>query len=299
MASRNANLPSWESDLLEILDNYFEDLQEIGNSNLLTPNCEQYDIIEDIINHVNDHDSKYTALHLNIQSLTAKHDQLKTMLTRLEAVSINIDFILLCETYLTDAIAGMYSIPGYKLVYRNRRLTQPNDQLNRRRVSRRGGVAIYIRQDIEFLLRPDIDFNVDGEFESIFIEATVGPSKVIVGEIYRIPNTCEATSLERYDTIVSKLLNTTNDVIVGSDLNFDLLKANVHKNTGDLIDNFFSCGLYPLITKPTHVMPTCATLIDNIFVNFKNDLNTLSSGVLVSSISDHYPVFMVYGKKNY
>ena len=61
----------------------------------------------------------------------------------------------------------------------------------------------------------------------IFIETVNIPNKAIVGEIYRIPNSNTGVSLERYDTILSKLSNSHN-VIIGSDLNFDFLKTETH-----------------------------------------------------------------------
>ena len=53
----------------------------------------------------------------------------------------------------------------------------------------------------------------------------------------------------------------------------------------------YSLGMYPLISKPTRIPSTSATLIDNIFTNeIKYDVN---SGVLISDFSDHLPVFAV------
>jgi len=77
--------------------------------------------IEDIKFATKKHqDYTHTALHINIHSLPAKYDQLKNILTRLSDISIPIHFVLLCETFLTDNNAHMYTIPGYNLVFRNR-----------------------------------------------------------------------------------------------------------------------------------------------------------------------------------
>ena len=53
----------------------------------------------------------------------------------------------------------------------------------------------------------------------------------------------------------------------------------------------FSLGLYPLIDKPTRITDHSATLIDNIFTN-ELDSN-INSGLLISDISDHLPIFVV------
>ena len=53
-----------------------------------------------------------------------------------------------------------------------------------------------------------------------------------------------------------------------------------------------SNSLYPLISKPTRITSSTATLIDNIFTN-NLELN-MNSGILYTDlISDHLPVFQV------
>jgi len=104
-------------------------------------------------------------------------------------------------------------------------------------------------------------------------------------------------SVDRYDQISTKLTLTSKDVIIGTDQNFDYLKIQQHTHTSDLLNNFFAAGMVPTITRPTRVTATSSTLIDNIYVNFKADLNNIFSGVICSDISDHFPVFMFYGKE--
>ena len=53
----------------------------------------------------------------------------------------------------------------------------------------------------------------------------------------------------------------------------------------------FSLGLYPLIDKPTRITDHSATLIDNIFTNELD--SKINSGLLISDISDHLPIFEV------
>ena len=105
--------------------------------------------IEDI-QHSNKHrrDFNHTTLHINIHSLPAKHDQVKTILTRFNDISIPIHFVLLCETFLTDNNAHMCAIPGYNFVFRNRRTNSG------------GGVAIYIKNDLKRIRREDFILDV-------------------------------------------------------------------------------------------------------------------------------------------
>ena len=166
-------------------------------------------------------------------------------------------------------------------------------------MNNRGGVAMYyVKSDISFVRKSDLELNVDGEFETLVIEAIRGNSTVIVGEIYRVPNTSEIISVERFDNLLTNIARTagTKDIIIGCDQNFDYLKINQHKHTEELLNCFITSGLFPTITQATRITPTSSTLIDNIYVNFKTDLDTLKSAILISDISDHFPVLVQYGK---
>ena len=53
----------------------------------------------------------------------------------------------------------------------------------------------------------------------------------------------------------------------------------------------FSCGLLPVITRPTRLHHTSATLIDHIFES--NKIKRHIAGIIVCSISDHFPTFYI------
>jgi len=61
--------------------------------------------------------------------------------------------------------------------------------------------------------------------------------KNTVHEIYHNPNSNSALSLEQYDTILSKLYNIQN-VIIGSDLDFDFPKIATHILTSNSLSRF-------------------------------------------------------------
>ncbi len=274
-------------DFCTFVNEYFasDDTSNNNNQNILNVGSKLYELDDIQAKFSVNHNFMYTAMHLNIHSLLAKFDQLKTLLTRLNGIQIQLDFILLCETFLSDTNANMFDIPGYNFVYKNRK------------VNCRGGVAIYIKDNIKFSNRPDLEINHDGEFESIVIEANVSntSSSVIVGEIYRVPNTSEVVSVERYEEIINKVTSTDKDLILSTDQNFDYFKIDTHKHSLELLNGFISCGIIPTITEATRVTPLTSTLIDNIYVKFK-DMHNVKSGIISSDISDHFPVFMFHGK---
>ena len=255
------------------------------NNNLFDLKCNYYDIEDLTTNSIRFGDDRLSVMHLNIHSLPAKHQQLEILLTSLDQLNIHMEIIMLCETFLHDNITKLYKISGYKLICRNRVM------------NRRGGVAMYIKDNIKYKLRKDLEINIDGEFESLFIEAQLNNKQVIVGEVYRVPNTSEIDSITRFDTILNNLVSSKLDIIIGTDQNFDYIKIEQHKNTSDLLDNFLSSGLIPTITQPTRVTHTSSTLIDNIYIKYKSNQYDINSAVLVSDISDHYPICIFYGNK--
>ena len=155
-------------------------------------------------------------------------------------------------------------------------------------------MAIYINSKHNYKLRDDLAINVSGIFESIFIEVHSDSVKAVVGEIYRVPNTNEISSINMYENIIAKLHNYKHDVIIGTDQNFDYIKIDQHKNTQDLLDTFITNGFLPTITKPTRITHASATLIDNIYVSTKCKSH-IQSAILTVDISDHLPVSTCVG----
>ena len=93
-------------------------------------------------------------------------------------------------------------------------------------------------------------------------------------------------------TRVLGLLQGTDAYIMG-DFNVDLLKLGTHGPTSDYFGEFTSGGFYPLISLPTRLTDTTATLIDNIWTN--NVVANIGSGLVTVRVSDHLPVFAFVG----
>ena len=66
--------------------------------------------IEEVSNITLDTKYEFNTMHLNIHSLPDKFLKLKDILARLFDCGILIDFILLCETYLTDIKETKYHL---------------------------------------------------------------------------------------------------------------------------------------------------------------------------------------------
>jgi hypothetical protein len=73
------------------------------------------------------------------------------------------------------------------------------------------------------------------------------------------------------------------------DFNVDVLKYKNCNFASSLIDLFFSLGHIQVVSKPTRCTDYSATLINHIYTNNVH-LNEISSYIIVSHLSDHFPV---------
>ncbi len=143
-----------------------------------------YCAIDDIAQLLQTGNRKFKIMHLNIQSLPAKFEQLKVSLDYLATVDLTLDCILLCETYLNNLHCDLYNIPGHSFVQRCR------SSMNN------GGVAIHISDKIPFKIREDLSLFIEGEFESIVIETCLHQRTCLIAEVYRVLDTNETASIE-------------------------------------------------------------------------------------------------------
>ena len=68
-------------------------------------------------------------------------------------------------------------------------------------------------------------------------------------------------------TDIMDIINTENKLsVIMGDMNIDLLQCQSHIKTNDYLDNLFSNGFVPEITKPTRITSHSATLIDHIYI---------------------------------
>ena len=257
---------------------YYTNLHQNGNLN-----CDYY--YEDKFRcklHKTD-ESRLSLFHLNIKSISKHYDELELYLKSLE---FKFSFIGLTETWLDVDKEEFYDLNGYTSVNRYRK------------DKKGGGVSLHVLQGITFTLRNDLDY-FDSEMETVFIELDKSvfntDSNIVIGVIYRMPNSSVDVFNDRISDILNVLQRERKLCYLLGDLNIDLLKAEDHKATGELLDVLYCCNVFPLITKPTRVTGTTATLIDHILTNnLDNDMRHIQ-GILCTSISDHYAVFHVAG----
>lgn len=251
-------------------NNLFND--EIGRDDLHNDTTCNYAYVNNVT-----HFGNLNTLHLNIRSLNKNKDNLSELLHQLSNAGVDVDIILLCETWLNAENDLMPQIDGYDYFLQNRS------------IGRGGGIAIFIRKCFSAVIRDDIDFNLDEYYESLFVDVTFGKKIITVVEIYRIPNSSESVFNDDFGKLLAKI--SSKSLILGSDQNLDLLKGNIHKPTSEFLETIFACGLIPSVTKPTRVSQSTCTLIDNVYVSL--DLfDKISSDVILEYMSDHFPCLL-------
>ena len=222
-------------------------------------------------------DNIFSLFHVNARSIPCNFSNLTAYL---ECLNFVFNFIGVSETWLSDHNYDLYGLDGY------------NFEENHRSARSGGGVGLFIKNSIEFLRRRDLEVNND-IMESIFIEVPVcealSSRKVIIGVVYRPPGTSLKDFEDTLDSILSKIDRRLCYLL--GDWNMNLLAYDSHKDTTSCIDMFYSYGYSPLVNRPTRVTDSSATIIDNIFTNNHDATVDAFQGILVTDISDHFPIF--------
>ena len=225
----------------------------------------------------------FSLFHLNVRSIPKNFNNLEAYLLNIRT---KFSIVGLTETWLNKANDGLYNMQGY------------TQEKNYRTSKKGGGVSIYIKDNIEYIKRPDLTV-WDKNIESLFIEVKYGDESnkcSVVGVIYRPPNGCVDSFLDHINNMLSKLQRESKSVYLMGDYNLNLLNTN-HSKTSEFIETLFSYSFMPLINKPTRVTQTTATLIDNIFCN-DVQAKDLFNGVFCTDISDHFPIFCICSEMN-
>jgi len=208
--------------------------------------------------------------HLNIRSLLPKLSELKTII-----LNTNVAVLSFSETWLDNTITDSeIEIQGYSIIRKDR------DRGG-------GGVCMYIRNDIAFNIRNDLE--IEG-LEAIWADILLPKTKpFLIGCIYRPPK--QKDFIHLLDSVLS-LCHNQETYLLG-DTNFNVMD-NSNSKTKRFVHTCNSFGFNQLITEITRVGRSSSgiitsTLIDHILCN--DLLKVSQSGVLPIGLSDHFLVF--------
>jgi hypothetical protein len=209
-------------------------------------------------------------LHININSLLSKIDEVREIAKKSRAVVIGISESKLDKSVLD----GEVFIDGYEVIRSDR---------NRNG----GGVACYVRSDMAFNVRKDFSADI----ENIFFDILLPNSKpILIGIVYRPP-----TQIDFLDKLSTAIINATsfdaNEAYILGDLNINLIKKgqNLTDTTGKYKEFCSLHGLKQLITSPTRVTENTSTILDHVLTNSQDRVS--QSGVIDIGLSDHQLIF--------
>lgn len=263
--------------------NFFETNQRLLNANTTSNYYNEETLNKELLNcH---HQDCLSIMHHNIRSLPKHDDQLTSYL---RCLTVEFNIIGLSETWLSNENAGVYGIDNYQHIY------------NCRQTRRGGGVSLYIKNGIEFSVLDNLNRSTD-IYECLFIEIKKSEFNtnhdIIIGVIYSPPN----RNVQQFNECLLEILNDIKSnnklCFLMGDFNINLLHQDTHAPTSEFLEILYSSSYFPLITKPTRISSSSATLIDNIYCNKILD-NDYFNGILVTDISDHFPIFTMLKKYN-
>ena len=131
--------------------------------------------------------------------------------------------------------------------------------------------------------------------KAFFSEIEVEHQQVLVGVVYRPPNQSTDEYLKSLNELLQTVQNEKKVFYLMGDFNINLLNVDKDQYVNEFLDTLLTFNMFPLIKYPTRVTQHSASLIDNIFTNDDN-VHILSSGLFLSDISDHFPIYCICDK---
>ena len=224
--------------------------------------------------------SSFGLFHANIASLNKHIDDLKLIMSKLD---FKFDVIGISEHKIRKDTepSNNISISGY-----NPFIFEPTETSH-------GGTGFYIKDNVDYVPRKDLQINSPGNHESIFIEIQLPKKKnLIIGCIYRHPSShisVQDFTNQHLEYTLQKITVENKQCVPMGDFNVDLLKINSHSESNEFYNNLSSYFFTPYILEPTRL--DSKTIIDNIFFN-SLEYHSLSGNLLIE-FSDHLVQFLI------
>ena len=228
-----------------------------------------------LLNDINNSsDNNFTAISLNIRSLN-NYKNLAKLEGLLSSLAFKPSLIAVTETWLKPNQSGPHTnLQDYIFIS------------NPRSKFRGGGVGFYIKNDVVYSRRTDLEIMNEKVFEAIFVDIMFKNKTITCGNIYHSPSK-DANAQSLFQSILENTLHkiSKRECLLFGDFNINLLDCD-EPNVGNFIEVMLENGYRSLINRPTRITQTNGTLLDHIWTNCCN-AQKLKSCIITYSISDH------------
>ena len=200
----------------------------------------------------------------------------------LDTLNVHFKIIALSETDINSHHA-IYRMPNHSI------------EMNHREKKKGGDTSIYIHNYLQYTVRREL--RLRGDCNSVIVEilktSINTKCNIICGCVYRPP----FMSLQLFNEHLSCVLGALQRIFV-----YVYIPGDFNVNTPPIYNggiarqkfiNIYSSDFLSLITKPTRVTQNSSTLIDNIYCNIPKISTSCKTGILRTSISDHYVIFCI------
>ena len=125
-----------------------------------------------------------------------------------------------------------------------------------------------------------------------------------MGNIYKPPK--ENNNNSNIESFISELspklhnlARSKANIMIAGDFNINLLQLKSRPAFSNFFDLMLTNSFWPTITFPTRFTENTCTLIDNLYYKSNSNNALISSGILVTDISDHLPCFSTFDVSPY
>ena len=196
--------------------------------------------------------------HLNVYHLANKVTDINVFLN----TPSHFHVFGITETRLGSHISDdIVAVPNYSIIRK--------DQSKQRET----GVAAYIHDSIQHLIRRRVDLETD-KVECIWIELKhKKTTPLLICMLYRNP----ASTFEWYDNflcMIDRIDIPNNDILLLGDFNIDMLKSHTAWDS-----TITMLGLKQLVSTPTRVTATSATIVDHILYGERKGIHVGGSNL--------------------
>ena len=216
-------------------------------------------------------------------------DKLEQLKILLECNKPPVDVYGICESFLNSSISDDFvNVKGFRMVRKDRSY------------SIGGGLVLYIKENIEYKRRVDLEDNLCFTVETIWVELKLTCKPILLCLAYRPPkynSTFTNQWLQSIEQCLVSAYSENKPIVLMGDINVDLANDRTYEKgfKNDWLDVITNFDVQQYVTEYTRVTENTASLIDHIYVS--NDLKVVNCTVVKSGLSDHYIPFAVLNTK--